>query len=406
MLSNEATRASTPAFTAVVPGLSVLRDVFVNLYYAFPQDQPQGPWVLIDTGLPGSADKIKAHAEEQFGANTPPTAIVLTHGHFDHVGALDGLLAAWPDVPVFAHPLELPYLTGRSSYPPPDPTVGGGMMAYLSFSYPKHAYDFGSRVEALPADGSVPGLPGWRWVHTPGHTFGHVSFFRQHDKILVAGDAFTTVFAESGLATIRQKQEVHGPPAYFTPDWDAARESVQLLNRMEPEVAATGHGIPMHGEALRHQLADFAARFDELARPKKGRYAHQPATADGSGVRSVPPPLVKPWLAGLAIAGLAIGAVALASASNGKKKGRKGKSAKSINKGQRDAAYRAWYRDSPATQDSSGPDWQYRQPSTFADQSDSSSNQQNDSREPSAGHSYADQRYSDQRSRKIETQYP
>ena len=59
MLSNDANRASTPAFTAVVPGLSVLRDVFVNLYYAFPQDQPQGPWVLIDAGLPGSAGKIK-----------------------------------------------------------------------------------------------------------------------------------------------------------------------------------------------------------------------------------------------------------------------------------------------------------------------------------------------------------
>ena len=59
MFSNDANRASTPAFAAVVPSLSVLRDVFVNRYYAFPQDQPQGPWVLIDAGLPGSAGKIK-----------------------------------------------------------------------------------------------------------------------------------------------------------------------------------------------------------------------------------------------------------------------------------------------------------------------------------------------------------
>ena len=59
MLSNDANRASTPAFAAVVPGLSVLRDVFVNRYYAFPQDQPPGTWVLIDAGLPGSAGKIK-----------------------------------------------------------------------------------------------------------------------------------------------------------------------------------------------------------------------------------------------------------------------------------------------------------------------------------------------------------
>ncbi|WP_072053038.1 MBL fold metallo-hydrolase [Hymenobacter terrenus] len=380
MLSNEATRANTPAFTTVVPGLSVLRDVFVNLYYAFPQDQPRGPWVLIDAGLPGSADKIKKQAEELFGADTPPTAILLTHGHFDHVGALHGLLEAWPNVPVYAHQLELPYLTGRSSYPPPDPTVGGGLMSYLSFVYPKHPYNFGARVEALPADGSVPGLPGWRWVPTPGHTFGHVSFFREHDKVLIAGDAFTTVFAESGLATYTQKQEVHGPPAYFTADWDAARASVELLTRLEPEVAATGHGIPMHGNELRHQLADFVTRFDAVSRPKAGRYVPLPATADG--VRILPPPVVKPWLAALAIAGVAIGAVALTLAGKKarKKKGKKRKGSKnytSISKtGSRrgDQPYRAWYRDDPA--------------------------------QPSAASPTADQRYSDSWSRKIETQYP
>ena len=320
MLSNDATRATTPAFTTVVPGLSVLRDVFVNLYYAFPEDQPQGPWVLIDAGLPGSAGKIREHAAQLFGPNTPPAAILLTHGHFDHAGGLHGLLAAWPDVPVYAHPLELPYLTGRSSYPPPDPTVGRGLMAYLSFAYPKTPYDFGSRVQALPADGTVPGLPGWRWVPTPGHTFGHVSFFRQHDKTLVAGDAFTTVFAESGTGTYTQKQEVHGPPAYFTPDWDAARASMELLARMEPEVAATGHGIPMHGEALRRQLADFVPRFDSLARPKTGRYVHQPATADGRGVTSLPPSPLRPWLIGAALAGITLGGLALAAAGSKKRR--------------------------------------------------------------------------------------
>ncbi|MBF9220205.1 MBL fold metallo-hydrolase [Hymenobacter sp. BT662] len=372
-----------------------MRDVFVNLYYAFPQDQPQGPWVLIDAGLPGSSDKIIKQAEELFGPDTPPAAILLTHGHFDHVGALDGLLAAWPDVPVYAHPLELPYLTGKSGFPPPDPTVGGGMMAYLSFTYPKHAYDFGPRVQALPADGSVPGLPGWRWVHTPGHTFGHVSFFREHDKVLVAGDAFTTVKQESGSAVYTQKQEVHGPPAYFTPDWDAARESIALLARLEPEVAATGHGIPMSGTTLRRQLADFVPRFDALARPKVGRYAKVPATADGSGVTSVPPPLVQPWLKGLALAGLAIGAVALATAGKGKKKDKKRKQGRTDSSdspgkaAQRpaDGSYRAWYRDNPAAGSEPGHGG-----SNFSHETGT--------------RQHADQRYSDSWSRKIETQYP
>src|SRR5919107_1012291 len=60
-----------------------------------------------------------------------PAAVVLTHGHFDHVGSLEALLEAW-DVPIYAHPLERPYLTGVSPYPPPDPLVGGGMMAFAS----------------------------------------------------------------------------------------------------------------------------------------------------------------------------------------------------------------------------------------------------------------------------------
>jgi glyoxylase-like metal-dependent hydrolase (beta-lactamase superfamily II) len=334
MLSNDATRATTPAFTSVVPGLHVLRDVFVNLYYAATvPEQPRGPWVLIDTGLPGSAAKIQAHAGEVFGPENPPAAIVLTHAHFDHAGSLEALLKAWPDVTVYAHPLELPYLTGRSSYPAPDPTVGGGLMAYLSFVYPKSPYDLGARVQPLPEDGSVPGLPGWRWLHTPGHTPGHVSFLREEGKVLVVGDAFTTVRGESALATLSQKQVVHGPPAYFTPDWDSARVSVAELLSLVPEVAATGHGIPMHGDLLRTELSHLAVHFNTVARPKIGRYAHHAAVADETGVVSVPPPLVSPWLKGLAVAGVLLGAVALVAS------GKKGKKKK---------VRRAWYHNRPA----------------------------------------------------------
>jgi glyoxylase-like metal-dependent hydrolase (beta-lactamase superfamily II) len=353
MLSNSETRASTPDLMAVAPGLHGLRDVFVNLYYAAATTPGLGaglptqgaPWVLIDAGLPGSAGKIKQHAEELFGTNNPPQAILLTHGHFDHVGALQGMLDLYPGVFAYAHPLELPYLTGQSAYPPPDPTVGGGLMAYLSFSYPKHAYDFGGRVQALPADGTVPSLPGWRWVATPGHTFGHVSFFREAGKVLVAGDAFTTVKGESGWATYTQKQIVHGPPAYFTPDWDAARESVRQLAALQPEVAATGHGIAMHGEELRQQLADLASDFDTVVRPKLGRYATTPATADASGVRSIPPPLVSPVVKSLAVAGTLGAVIALIAGGSKKKKAKR--------KGGRD--YVGTSRPQPNPQPKSGP---------------------------------------------------
>ncbi|MGI4835407.1 MAG: MBL fold metallo-hydrolase [Janthinobacterium lividum] len=336
MLSNHASRASTPAFMPVVPGVYVLRNVFVNLYYVAAEPaQPRGPWVLVDAGLAGSAATIRRHAEATFGPANPPAAILLTHAHFDHAGGLGGLLEAWPEVPVYAHELELPYLTGRSSYPPPDPTVGGGLMAYLSFAYPKHPYNLGARVHPLTADGSVPGLPGWRWLPTPGHTPGHVSFFREQGRVLLAGDAFTTVVGESALATLTQKQVVHGPPAYFTPDWDAARTSVAALLSLTPEVAATGHGIAMHGDALRQQLQQLAVHFNEVARPKVGRYAHQPALADAGGVRLLPPPLVSPLVKSLALASAAIMMLTIAL----RDKPRRPR-----------AAYRAPYRNSPAPQ--------------------------------------------------------
>src|SRR5689334_13812908 len=120
-------------FFTVAPGVWGRKDVFVNFYII--QDLTSDDWVLIDTGLKWSASKIKEMAGHLFGENSRPKSIILTHGHFDHVGSVAALAEEW-DVPVYAHYLEVPYLTGHSNYPPPDPTVGGGLMATMSFLYP------------------------------------------------------------------------------------------------------------------------------------------------------------------------------------------------------------------------------------------------------------------------------
>ena len=228
-------------------------------------------WVLIDAGLPGTAASIRHAAEEHFGRNVPPVAIVLTHGHVDHVGGLGDLLDHW-DVPVYAHPMERPFLDGSTPYPPPDPSVGGGLMALSSPLFSRGPIDISRSLRNLPEDGAVPGMAGWRWIHTPGHTPGHVSLYRQRDKTLIAGDAFITTKQESAYAVALQRPEVHGPPMYFTPDWSGARESVRRLAALAPELVVTGHGRALHGAEMRQALSTLAARFDEVAVPKHGKY--------------------------------------------------------------------------------------------------------------------------------------
>ena len=206
----------------VAPDLSYQRLLMVNVAYFGRPDAGPGGWVLIDAGVPGTYHTILGAAEKRFGAGTKPAAIVMTHGHFDHVGALKDLAAHW-DVPIYAHELELPYLDGRSSYPPPDPTVGGGLMATLSPLYPRGPIDVRPWLRPLPADGSVPGMPDFRWIATPGHSPGHVSFWREADRTLIVGDAFVTTAQESVYGVLTQEPELHGPPMYYTPGLGAAQ---------------------------------------------------------------------------------------------------------------------------------------------------------------------------------------
>lgn len=255
-------------------GVEIAKDIysftiqFVNVCFIGTADKG---WVLVDAGTPKSARQIIEEAENRFGNGAKPEAIILTHAHFDHIGAIFELIEEWK-VPIYAHSLELPYLKGEKNYPIPDNTVDKGLIAKISPLFPVEAIDLGRHIHELPSNGTVPHIEGWRWIHTPGHTEGHISLFREKDRALIVGDAFVTVNQESLYEVLTQKLEIHGPPKYLTPDWETSWQSVKTLENLHPLIAVTGHGQPVIGEWLKNNLAYLSKEFDKIAIPERGKY--------------------------------------------------------------------------------------------------------------------------------------
>ena len=119
------------SFDEVTPDVFVVELPLVNVCMVGNPNSVTRDWVLIDAGTAHMGRDITRAAEARFGLGTVPRAIVLTHGHFDHVGAILELLDKW-NTEVYVHELELPYLTGQMDYPPPNPFAGEGLIAQVS----------------------------------------------------------------------------------------------------------------------------------------------------------------------------------------------------------------------------------------------------------------------------------
>jgi len=177
---------------------------------------------LVDAGIGPMARGI-ARFIRQLDAG-PLRRIVLTHGHSDHVGALNGLLREW-SVPVYAHRLELPYMEGRSPYP-----------------RRKKAVAFVARGIAVPlpeaVDGTLQAIGGLQPHFTPGHAPGHVAYFHERDGVLLAGDLFTS---RSG--------RLRRPIPMFTADMAEAVRSGAIVERLRPARLEVCHGGPVFDPA-------------------------------------------------------------------------------------------------------------------------------------------------------------
>ena len=226
-----------------------------------------GPgWVLIDTAWPGRGRLIRAAAVSVFGAGARPAAIVLTHIHPDHSGSALELARMW-DLPVYVHPDEM-VLAAGGYLPEYGNPLDRWLIAPLLRLLPRQSVEASRSRNSLegtaqafdPAAG-VPGLPGWQAVPTPGHTPGHVAFFRAEDRVLITGDAVLTVDLNSVAGLLTGQHRVAGPPYISTWDWPTAKESVAALARLHPDVLACGHGRPMTGPRTAASLASFSGRL-------------------------------------------------------------------------------------------------------------------------------------------------
>jgi glyoxylase-like metal-dependent hydrolase (beta-lactamase superfamily II) len=87
-------------------------------------------------------------------------------------------------------------------------------------------------------------VAGFRVVHAPGHTPGHCMFFRDSDRLCIAGDVLANLNFLTGKPGLRE------PPSIFSVDVAQNRRSIQTLIDLKPKVICFGHGPPVRNPEL------------------------------------------------------------------------------------------------------------------------------------------------------------
>jgi glyoxylase-like metal-dependent hydrolase (beta-lactamase superfamily II) len=193
--------------------------------------------VVVDAGTKGAGKRlIKALKGHAVGAHA------LTHGHPDHAGGSKRLAEAF-EVPVWVG--ERDRADVESGRPAAAETWAQPAVSRLSHYEPV-------AVARSLSEGDDLGH-GFVVLETPGHSDGHVAFWRERDRTLVLGDV---LFNMNLLTTVPGLRE---PPAILTRDPRRNRESVRRLAALEPELALFGHGPPLRDPAA---LTAFAAELD------------------------------------------------------------------------------------------------------------------------------------------------
>lgn len=241
--------------TQVADGVHRASTGLVNWYLLCEGDAV----TLVDAGYPGDAGRVRASLEAIGRRLGDVAAILVTHAHIDHIGAIPDLLDE-TDVPVYLSATEVAH--ARRDYLEQagerdvalrawNPRVLAWSMRILALGATKEVRVPDGRPfgEAEPLD-----LPGrLAPVSTPGHTSGHSAFHLPEAGAVITGDALVTGHPISGRG---------GPqmlPGFFHHDLAEARSTLDAIAALDAETILPGHGEPWHGslteavEQARHE---------------------------------------------------------------------------------------------------------------------------------------------------------
>ncbi|HEX6291412.1 MAG TPA: MBL fold metallo-hydrolase [Herpetosiphonaceae bacterium] len=204
-----------------------------------------GGAVVVDTGIPGSANAIIDMLHHAGFTAQQVRAIVITHAHSDHIGSALALQQA-TGAPICASPGESAAIEGRAPLPhPPGLQALPQIIATTLMPPPPVAVQ-----HLLHSGAAIPHMPGWRVVSTPGHTPDHISFYHPEREFLLVGDAVVNIMG------------LRRSPWIFTSQMSLARSSVALLAGLRLRSAGFGHGSPVIDDPTLMERLAAVARQD------------------------------------------------------------------------------------------------------------------------------------------------
>jgi glyoxylase-like metal-dependent hydrolase (beta-lactamase superfamily II) len=194
--------------------------------------------VLIDSATRQAEKRIFKQTE-----GITLTAHALTHVHPDHQGCSH----------VVCESLGIPLWVGQDDVPAME-TAGGvvGAKAPAAMKHMQERFWVGPPhpVSRVLREGDE--VAGFTVLDTPGHTRGHISYWRESDRVLILGDVLNNMNLMTGIPGLNE------PPALFTTDPARNRASIRRLAALRPALALFGHGAPLRDP---DKLVDFAARM-------------------------------------------------------------------------------------------------------------------------------------------------